>query len=168
MRTALWDEMCGSLLLPSVALSALLWRAVRESNNQGLGRLISPSTLHAKTNAALLHNSADKPGPGCELRYGTKCAALCFYRRWHYQHCCGEGRRSMTPSHGPQDNTKNSPAERSTVNAHAGIARQCASPTTRGPGCELRYGTKCAALCFYRRWHYQHCCGEGRRWDLGG
>jgi hypothetical protein len=34
--------------------------AVRESNNQGLGRLmISPSTLHAKTNAARLHDSAD-------------------------------------------------------------------------------------------------------------
>lgn len=38
--------------------------AVRESNNQGLGRLISPSALHAKTNAALLHNSADNTTNG--------------------------------------------------------------------------------------------------------
>ncbi|CAG7937298.1 unnamed protein product [Penicillium nalgiovense] len=30
----------------------------------GLGRLISPSTLHAKTNAALLHNSADNTTDG--------------------------------------------------------------------------------------------------------
>ncbi|KAJ5520066.1 hypothetical protein N7463_000519 [Penicillium fimorum] len=38
--------------------------ALRESNNQGLGRLISPSTLQAKTNAALLHNSADNTTDG--------------------------------------------------------------------------------------------------------
>ncbi|KAJ5922114.1 hypothetical protein N7516_009817 [Penicillium verrucosum] len=38
--------------------------AVRESNNQGLGRLISPSALNAKTNAALLHNSADNTTNG--------------------------------------------------------------------------------------------------------
>ncbi|CAG8898863.1 unnamed protein product [Penicillium egyptiacum] len=37
--------------------------AVRESNNQGLGRLI-PSALHAKTNAALLHSSADNSTGG--------------------------------------------------------------------------------------------------------
>ncbi|CAI7566003.1 uncharacterized protein N7487_010274 [Penicillium crustosum] len=33
--------------------------AVRESNNQGLSRLISPSALNAKSNAVLLHNSAN-------------------------------------------------------------------------------------------------------------
>ncbi|KAJ5154608.1 Protein of unknown function DUF1399 [Penicillium coprophilum] len=33
--------------------------ALRESNNQGLGRLISPSAMHAKNNAVLLHDSAN-------------------------------------------------------------------------------------------------------------
>ncbi|KAJ5970608.1 uncharacterized protein N7479_000526 [Penicillium vulpinum] len=38
--------------------------ALRESSNQGLSRLISPSTLHAKTNAARLHDSADTTTDG--------------------------------------------------------------------------------------------------------
>ncbi|CAI7578465.1 unnamed protein product [Penicillium glandicola] len=33
--------------------------AVRKSHDEGLGRFISPSARHAKTNAALLHDSAD-------------------------------------------------------------------------------------------------------------